>query len=126
MPRPRTFDREHVAAILTEALELGLPTIATVMDIFGVTVDRAKYMIRVVKDDGLLGVKGHQAVVATFTRGASSGSNRILLCETCRSAWPCAMARPGSPPVTRGRKGRLRNDAQRPGAHPGRQRTSPR
>lgn len=125
MPRPRTFDREHVAAILAEALELGLPTIATIMNIFGVNINRAKYMIRVVKDEGLLGVEGHKAVVATLTRGASQGTNRILLCETCRSAWPCAMARPGSPPVARGRKGRPRNDAQRPGLRSGRQRTTP-
>lgn len=112
MPKPRNFDRDQVAAILKEALELGLPTISTLVDVFSVTPQRAKYMIRVVKEDGLLGVKGHQAIVALLTRGASQGSRRILVCESCRSAWPCEKAWPGSAPVPAPRKGSTRDPSR--------------
>ncbi len=107
MPRPRSFDRDHVATILREALELGLPTASTIMEVFGVTKYRANYMIRVVKEDGLLGVKGHEAVVAILTRGASDGTRRILACETCRMTWPCDKAWPGTVPTAR--KGNTRD-----------------
>jgi hypothetical protein len=68
MVAKQTFDREKVAHIVMEAIDLGLPIIVTVAD-------------------------PHFAVRATVHRG-SKQEHSWLACESCYLPWPCPSAFP--------------------------------
>jgi hypothetical protein len=93
MPARRTFDREHVASIVMEAIDLGLPLIQTVMEVLGASENQARHMVRMARLDGLLGAGVHKPARAMIHRG-SEHEKTWIVCENCTTSWPCPQAFP--------------------------------
>jgi hypothetical protein len=93
MPASRTFERERTAALILEALELGMPPARMLEEFYEIPYSKARYMVRVVREDGLLGIAPHHPVrVSTRRRGGPV----LLVCAHCQNPWPC----PGGSPTT--------------------------
>lgn len=88
MPAHRTFDREHTARLILEALELGLSPTMTLVQIMEVTLSQARYQIRTVRDAGLLGVYPHQPTRVHLHPG-SLREVVFLACNHCHTPYPC-------------------------------------
>jgi hypothetical protein len=93
MPARRKFDREHVASIVMEAIDLGLPLIQTVMEVLDASENQARHMVRMARLDGLLGAGAHKPARAMIHRG-SEHEKTWIVCEACVTTWPCAQAFP--------------------------------
>ena len=93
MPARRQFDREHVASIVLEAMDIGLPIVQTLQEILGANENQARHMIRTVRNEGLLGTGAHKPVRAMIHRGSGNEKSWIV-CQECTCFWPCQSAFP--------------------------------
>ncbi len=96
MPRPQKHDREKIAAIAMEAMELEIPVGHAISEIVGVSASMARYLLRAVKEDGFLGAPPHHPARAHIHRGTQQ-SRSWMVCEHCLNYWPCKDAFPHHP-----------------------------
>lgn len=96
--RPPNFDRHQVAAIVMEALQLGLPLISTLAIVLDTTEEKASRALRGAREGKHLGVGKHYPARAVIHRN-SSKEHTYLACEHCLNPWPCPTAtRKQTPP----------------------------
>lgn len=98
MPAPRTFDRERSAQLILEALELGISPTQTIMQLTGVTEGQARYQVRTVRVEGLLGIAPHHPTRVHLHPG-SARSVVYLACDHCRTPYPCEAGFPYGLPM---------------------------
>ncbi len=98
MPAHRTFDRERAANIIIEALELGLSPTRTIVEICGVTEAQARYQVRTVRTEGLLGVAPHFPT-RVHLHPRSAREVVFLACDHCHMPYPCEAGFPYGLPM---------------------------
>jgi hypothetical protein len=90
MPALRTFDRARATALILEALELGLSPARMLEEFYEIPYNRARYMVRTVREAGLLGQLPHRPVQMKNRR--QIGPKNLLICAHCQISWPCRRA----------------------------------
>lgn len=70
-------------------MELRLPRTATVAAVMEVDTARARYMIRRVRDRGLVMVNTHHKPAAAIVNRGARGEVRFTICQRCLKTWPC-------------------------------------
>lgn len=79
----------RVAALIHETKLLHLPLNATVREVMEVSEKKAAYMIRRVKDAGLVLTKTKHRPAGTIVNRGTPGEFRLNLCQFCLGPWPC-------------------------------------
>lgn len=75
--------------------------IDTVREVMEVDFNQARYMIRRVRDEGLLGTAPHVPARAVIHRNTARVRTWVV-CTQCLAHWPCQDAYPYAPPLLGG------------------------
>jgi hypothetical protein len=86
-------ENQKVADVYLEALELGLPVIDTVSQVFALSRRQARYVLQRTRRAGHLGRAHHHPAKAVIHRNTTSEHSWIV-CERCLRPWPCGSAFP--------------------------------
>lgn len=120
MPASRKYDRDRVAAIVIEAISMGLPAQHTLAEVLDITHNQARYMIRAIRNDGLLGCNEHRPKRMVIHRNTPR-EKAWLACRECTQTWPCPEAFPyeGTHDLLRRRRRHVSTYRNKPTTTPG-------